>query len=108
MTTGLTAALGVSITNDLRLNLIQAVAKSVWTENGVGGAHIPDLQSLLPRLFTGQNVVSGFSIGWLGQFFSGGGGSTPPGPGLFPHPPPPHPRPPTTAPRAPTTHTTTP
>jgi hypothetical protein len=71
----LTAALGGSLTNDLRLNVSQAVAKSVWTENGVGGAHIPDLQSLLPRLFTGQNVVYGFSIGGLGQFLSSGGGT---------------------------------
>ena len=75
LTWGLTAAPGGSLTNDLRVNVSQAAAKSFWTENGAGGAQIPDLQSLLPRLFTGQNVVYGFSIGGLGQFLSSGGGT---------------------------------
>jgi hypothetical protein len=74
LTLGATAALSGTLTNDARLNVGQAEVKASWMDNSSGGAQPPDLASILPPLYTGQNVVYGFSIGGLGQFLSGGSG----------------------------------
>src|SRR5262249_55973163 len=60
----------------LRFNIGQASVASSWAGATSGGAQPPDLPSILPRLYTGQNVVYGFSIGGLGQFLSGGSGTS--------------------------------
>jgi hypothetical protein len=76
LTLGATAALSGTLTNDARVNVGKAAVTSSWTGNSSGGAQPPDLASILPRLYTGQNVVYGFSIGGLGQFLSGGSGTS--------------------------------
>jgi hypothetical protein len=76
LTFGATAALSAALTNDARLNVGQAAVKSSWMENGSGGSQPPDLASILPPLYIGQNVVYGVSIGGLGQFLSGGSGTS--------------------------------
>jgi hypothetical protein len=76
LTLGATAALSGTLTNDARVNIGNATVKSSWTENSSGGSQPPDLASILPPLYTGQNVVYGFSIGGLGQFLSGGSGTS--------------------------------
>jgi hypothetical protein len=76
LTLGATAALSGTLTNDARVNIGNAAVNSSWTENSSGGSQPPELASILPPLYTGQNVVYGFSIGGLGQFLSGGNGTS--------------------------------
>ena len=76
LTLGATAVLTGTLTNDARVNIGQASVKSSWMENSFGGSQPPDLASILPPLNSGQNAVYGFSIGGLGQFLSGGNGTS--------------------------------
>jgi hypothetical protein len=76
MTLGATAALNGSLTNDAHINIGRAAVQSSWIQNAAAGSRPPDLASILPPSYPGQNVVYGFSIGGLGQFLSGGSGTS--------------------------------